>query len=35
MIGRAFLATFRAVLSDRSVFMMIFVSTMFYSFFFP
>jgi len=27
MIGRAFLATFRAVLSDRSAFMLIVVST--------
>ena len=35
MIGRAFLATFRAVLSDRSAFMLIVVSTILYSFFYP
>ena len=35
MIGRAFIATFRAVLADRSAFMLIVVSTILYSFFYP
>ncbi|TPE59774.1 ABC transporter permease [Sandaracinobacter neustonicus] len=35
MIGRAFLATFRAILADRSAFMLIVVSTILYSFFYP
>lgn len=35
MIGRAFLATFRAVIADRSAFMLIIVSTILYSFFYP
>ena len=35
MIGRAFLGTLRAVFTDRSAFMLIVVSTILYSFFYP
>ncbi len=35
MIGRAFIGTFRTILTDRSAFMLIVVSTVLYSFFYP
>lgn len=35
MIGRAFLATLRAVIADRSAFLLIIASTILYSFFYP